>query len=260
MAEYITLDSGLIVPSGCAPEPRPTCMDLFCGAGGFSLGMESGGFDVLAACDNDATAAITYLVNLGAHPCQFYWLDDTAERRMERALSREMDRYKKGEIAIPPVSGSNRHRVSGAGAGCRHFFFGDIRNLRGVDVLRALGMGQGELDCVVGGPPCQGFSAAGRRDVMDPRNSLVFEFARLVVELQPKTMVMENVPAIASMVTPEGVNVIEAFCLALEKGGWGTLEALKRSLGVEGRRGAVRGRPPKGDDPRAAAQQELFGG
>lgn len=49
---------------------------------------------------------------------------------------------------------------------------------------------------------------AGQRNVMDPRNSLVFEFRRLVLEVSPKTFVMENVPGLLSMVTAEGVPVI----------------------------------------------------
>lgn len=87
---YQRLASGLYVPPTCAARPRPKALDLFCGAGGFSLGMEMGGFDVVAACENDATATITYLTNLGAYPCQMYWLDDTAEERMERALKKMM--------------------------------------------------------------------------------------------------------------------------------------------------------------------------
>src|SRR5262249_37681815 len=87
-----------------------------------------------------------------------------------------------------------------------------------------------KVDLVVGSPPCQGFSSAGKRDVMDPRNSLVFEFARLVCEIQPKMMAMENVPGIVSMVTPEGIPVIDAFCRILEDGHIGAFKALKQSL------------------------------
>ncbi|MBE9126863.1 MULTISPECIES: DNA cytosine methyltransferase [unclassified Coleofasciculus] len=52
------------------------------------------------------------------------------------------------------------------------------------------------IDLVFGGPPCQGFSLMGKRQVDDPRNSLVFEFCRLVKELQPRYFVMENVPGL----------------------------------------------------------------
>ncbi len=235
-AEWTRTGSGLWLPPS---ERRPLCFDLFCGAGGFSLGMELAGFDVLAACDNDALAAVTYLTNLGAYPVQMYWLDDTAEARMTKAVEREIGKFKAGKVNAMPVSGAARQ--DGKPGDCRHFFFGDIRRLRGEDVLAALGLEVGELDCIVGGPPCQGFSTAGKRNVMDPRNSLVFEFTRLVCEIQPKTMVLENVPGIASMVTTDGLPVIEAVCLSLSKGGFGTLESLRRSLaGNSTSRAAIR--------------------
>lgn len=68
--------------------------------------------------------------------------------------------------------------------------------LNGVEVLKAVGLEPGELDLLVGGTPCQGFSKAGKREVMDPRNSLVFEYAGLITEMMPKSIVMENVPGV----------------------------------------------------------------
>lgn len=111
-----------------------------------------------------------------------------------------------------------------------HFFLGDVRKLTGELLLSATGMQVGEPDCITGGPPCQGFSVAGRRQVMDPRNSLVFEYARLILEIRPKTMVMENVPGILSMFTPEGIPVVDAFCKILADGNYADYTALKKSL------------------------------
>ncbi|MEL6929804.1 MAG: DNA cytosine methyltransferase [Cyanobacteria bacterium J06600_6] len=54
-------------------------------------------------------------------------------------------------------------------------------------------IGDRDIDVVFGGPPCQGFSLMGKRDVTDDRNSLVLSFLRLVVDLKPKYFVMENV-------------------------------------------------------------------
>src|SRR5688572_17505576 len=51
---------------------------------------------------------------------------------------------------------------------------------------------------VVGGPPCQGSSNAGYRDPSAVRNSLVFQFGRLVSELRPTFLVMENVVGMLS--------------------------------------------------------------
>ncbi len=54
-------------------------------------------------------------------------------------------------------------------------------------------IGNQEIDVVFGGAPCQGFSLIGKRFFDDPRNSLVFHYIRLVLELQPKFFVLENV-------------------------------------------------------------------
>ncbi|MES3004789.1 MAG: DNA cytosine methyltransferase [Patescibacteria group bacterium] len=64
--------------------------------------------------------------------------------------------------------------------------------------------GEKSVDVIVGGPPCQGFSMAGKRirkqnKNSDPRNELFKEFLRIVKDLRPKVFVMENVPAILSM-------------------------------------------------------------
>lgn len=58
--------------------------------------------------------------------------------------------------------------------------------------------GAREVDVVVGGPPCQGFSNIGHRQLDDPRNRLVFEFFRIVRDLRPKYFVFENVPGIVA--------------------------------------------------------------
>jgi DNA (cytosine-5)-methyltransferase 1 len=52
----------------------------------------------------------------------------------------------------------------------------------------------GHIDLVFGGPPCQGYSQIGTRDLADERNGLYNEFARVVEELRPRIFLMENVP------------------------------------------------------------------
>jgi DNA (cytosine-5)-methyltransferase 1 len=54
-------------------------------------------------------------------------------------------------------------------------------------------------DLVYGGPPCQGFSQIGPRDLRDPRNLLYRQFARILRTLKPKAFVMENVPNIVAI-------------------------------------------------------------
>ncbi len=56
----------------------------------------------------------------------------------------------------------------------------------------------GEVDLIAGGPPCQGFSHIGKRQLDDPRNSLVFQYVRIIKDIKPKYFIFENVPGIAS--------------------------------------------------------------
>ena len=56
-----------------------------------------------------------------------------------------------------------------------------------------------EVDCVFGGPPCQGFSVAGKMDLEDPRSKLVYQFMDIISVLRPKSFVMENVPSLATL-------------------------------------------------------------
>ena len=75
---------------------------------------------------------------------------------------------------------------------CQVFFFGDVRALTGEQILNELGLASDEVGCVFGGPPCQGFSKAGRRQSDDPRNELVFKFMRIVCEIKPRSFCMET--------------------------------------------------------------------
>jgi len=61
-----------------------------------------------------------------------------------------------------------------------------------------LGIKKGEVDCVAGGPPCQGFSMAGRGNPDDIRNSLYKEYLRVIRKIRPKSIVFENVPGFAN--------------------------------------------------------------
>lgn len=85
----------------------------------------------------------------------------------------------------------------------------DVSCLNGSDILHRLGLKH--VDVVVGGPPCQGFSAAGKRQDSDERNALVWEFCRIVSEIKPKAFVMENVPRIVRATNADGENVMEAL-------------------------------------------------
>lgn len=60
-----------------------------------------------------------------------------------------------------PIAGSGWISHHPEYPGVSHYFYGDVRKITGQEILDAIGMKQGEVDCVMGGPPCQGFSAAG---------------------------------------------------------------------------------------------------
>lgn len=75
-------------------------------------------------------------------------------------------------------------------------FEADLTKLAPQQLLQDLGLGEGELDCLVGGPPCQGFSKnvpATERFLEDPRNLLFRNFLDFVKVLAPKTVLIENV-------------------------------------------------------------------
>jgi DNA (cytosine-5)-methyltransferase 1 len=120
----------------------PTCIDLFCGAGGLTLGFTQAGGLPIAAVDNDMPSITTYQ-------------------------------------AMFPM--------------CKEVYRGDIRLWNPNPKKR-------RVDFVIGGPPCQGFSLArGLRFVDDPRNALYKEFVRIVSQVMPRWMVMENVPGIMNI-------------------------------------------------------------
>ncbi|WP_287598134.1 DNA cytosine methyltransferase [Thermomonas sp.] len=72
----------------------------------------------------------------------------------------------------------------------------DVSTLSGETLLEAAGLRQGQLDGLIGGPPCQGFSLIGRQRDADPRNDLFGHFFRLVAETRPAFYLAENVPGI----------------------------------------------------------------
>ncbi len=79
---------------------------------------------------------------------------------------------------------------------------------------------KGKVDLIIGGPPCQGFSMAGKRDPKDPRNKLFIEFIRFLRIIKPKFFVMENVQGIVSMRDAEGEYVFNQIIKFFEKEGY----------------------------------------
>ena len=131
-------------------------IDLFCGAGGMSEGLIQAGFHILFSSDINSDVQRTYM---------------------------------------------NRHEQLGLQQGINTYFHrGDIRELNGEMISEAIRnleifrkRAVPEIDAIFGGPPCQGFSRAGRRDPNDPRNMLFREYLRVISEVRPKYVVLENV-------------------------------------------------------------------
>ncbi len=92
----------------------------------------------------------------------------------------------------------------------------DITKIEDQEIMKF----KGKVNVLVGGPPCQGFSMAGSRNVNDPRNKLFLEFVRFVRILEPEYFVMENVFAIGSMRDPDGVLVLKEIFKCFEKEGY----------------------------------------
>ena len=75
----------------------------------------------------------------------------------------------------------------------------DIKALSGECLLKIAGSKKGNIDILSGGPPCQGFTfASSRRSIKDPRSRLMWEFVRMVKEIQPRYFVIENVRGLMS--------------------------------------------------------------
>ena len=120
-------------------------IDLFCGCGGFSLGFERAGFDVLLGIDVWKDALATF------------------NRNHKNSITLQADLSTLApESTVPLLKGKT-------------------------------------VDVIIGGPPCQGFSVAGKRIVDDIRNKLYKNFVHFVDFFKPEAFVMENVPNILSI-------------------------------------------------------------
>jgi DNA (cytosine-5)-methyltransferase 1 len=285
--DYVSTPTGLILPERFAElearrRHRPKAMEFFAGAGGMALGHIMAGHEVVAVSEWHAAAAITLMANLcrlGEH--QLHFVEPSDQQRFEAELTRQWrphglkikDGYLVGDGRTDLGTGEPVRAGVGwiskqpaSTPGVSHIFFGDIRALTPQRVLDTIGMKIGELDMVSGGPPCQGFSKAGKQNVMDPRNSLVFEWLRFVTEMQPKAVLMEEVPEIATMVTPEGDNVLDRVIRILSDGGFGGYDALQKSVNAKaGSMGIIRGKTkpakPKATPAKlpAPGMPDLFG-
>ena len=95
----------------------------------------------------------------------------------------------------------------------------DITKISDAEIDRAY-KAVGPVDAIIGGPPCQGFSLSGKRDVEDERNYLFMHYLRFVDAFKPKVAVLENVRLLTSMRSRSGSFVKDEIQDAFEKHGY----------------------------------------
>jgi DNA (cytosine-5)-methyltransferase 1 len=101
-------------------------------------------------------------------------------------------------------------------------FVCDLAKASGRDLLALAGVRR--VDLLAGGPPCQPFSVVGKRNGLDDeRGRLVFDFIRLIDELEPQAVLFENV---ANLATIDGGSVLRAIRRRLERSGYSVFAAV----------------------------------
>ncbi|WP_112323999.1 DNA cytosine methyltransferase [Oceanibium sediminis] len=176
-----------------------TCVDLFCGCGGLSLGLRSAGYDVKLSVEKSDMAAETYFHNfIEACPAD----SAAAAAWQERYAS-----FTKSDLSLQVRSG---------------LVVNELGKLIARKELIAPLCGEQGIDLVAGGPPCQGFSMAGRRNPNDERNKLPNQFLEFVEITRPKAVIIENVSGMRSHFNKHNVaSPFEELCKALAKTGPG---------------------------------------
>ena len=162
-----------------------TAIDLFAGAGGFSLGLRRAGFDVVLANEYSVDAEWTYRQNvLGNTPEGVFpeRPDDPSTRARKAYRAQARHQMLQDREGLPE---DFERRMRG----------GDIREMLQDRWLRRwLKRRPTGVDLLVAGPPCQGFSCAGTACPDDERNLLVHEAVRVIGIVQPRIAILENVP------------------------------------------------------------------
>ena len=162
-----------------------TAVDLFAGSGGFSLGLRRAGFDVVLANEMSVDAEWTYRHNI---------LDDTSGGLFPERPQDPSARVRRGhrcEVRRQILAERETHDQGLE----RQMRGGDIRDALPDPWLQSWSQHHPEgVDLLVAGPPCQGFSCAGRASLDDERNLLVHEAMRVIRVIQPRIALIENVP------------------------------------------------------------------
>lgn len=163
-----------------------TYIDLFAGCGGLSLGLEKSGWQLKLAVEKSPMAAETFFYNLiSCEQVNQTWGRDYPSLPIFEQVSKRM--------VVGPVSD----------------VLGDSRVM--TQLLNS------DIDLLAGGPPCQGFSLAGRRNQNDARNGLAWDFLDFAQQVKPKFIVMENVLGMnAKFSKKQDASIFESLATALE--------------------------------------------
>ena len=179
-------------------------IELFAGCGGMAIGMESAGFELTFANEVSPMASNTFahnILGLDIHEQSenVKWIhsrhsrEQYEKRLRENLLSHNID--ENCEISNDPTLSSLDNCL----------LIGDVRHLR--DRFSEINVSDpynGQLDLISGGPPCQSFSLAGKRELNNYKNSLPLDFAEMCEMLNPKIVLLENVKGILSAFTESG--------------------------------------------------------
>lgn len=158
-------------------------VELFAGCGGLSLGLESAGWELEFANELSPMAAETFAYNLlGVDFAGDPDKDFPVVHKMDVLKSMELDEWDKKKLIVGDVVELVQ-------------IFKERTEL--LDRLK-------NIDLVSGGPPCQGFSMAGRRAERDPKNRLPYAFVDFVELVKPKAVILENVEGILRKFTSDG--------------------------------------------------------
>lgn len=101
----------------------------------------------------------------------------------------------------------------------------DIKQVTGKEITQLTGLKKNDNFLLAGCPPCQGFSNLGKRDADDEKNQLVYEYIRIVYELEPTFILMENVPGMSGGVGKEIFKKVVESLQKLYYVEYGTLNA-----------------------------------
>lgn len=178
------------------PDTKYTFADFFSGCGGFSLGFIQAGMKCVSALEFNSDAAWTYWTNLCYKGWSHLWLDPNDETNLKRV--KKWGNAETTNVLWPNGTTDNWLTVPGP-MPCLNLFLMDITKLEPEEWMDMIGVRPGDIRVFVGGPPCQGFSTSGKREVGDERNKLPLRMIYYAKVCKPDYVLIENVPGLLTL-------------------------------------------------------------